>query len=670
MQPAGQRARGLASLGRGKYVSDSGLATILSNIRVLYDVPLPASSRQSIKRSRQEELTAHPSTGELIRDVELTVAGKEHVVSIIHPISLLNHLCSSSPPFARYMKTALQKYPCTPSSPWNIILYSDEVLPGNNLKHDNKRKLQAIYWSFQQFDHQGLSMDHLWFTLAAVRSNRVKAMGGMSVVLAKVTQSFFTEPGGLHISGVNLFLEGSFHTVWAFLSTMISDADALKQALEMKGTSGMKPCVCCSNVVDFMSGLSGHDETGNLVPSSELDFSKFRLHTDQSVRDILELLRLEEDGPNLKKLQTSLGFNLVKDGLILCRELQQVYKPISSLMFDWMHVYLVNGIWNLEVGALMCKLHTHLHISHTDIHNFVSTFHWPDKKNARHVFEKRSKKTQHPLACSASEGLSVYGVLRLYLICHIYDRSPEELQAACRSYYSLCNVLDLLARISHAKPVTPAELQQAVITHLRNVRSAYGLELWIPKNHLALHLPWQMHHHGTLYSCFVHERKHKELKRYGNQLSNTACNYEKHILEQVLFTQVQDLQDEDKYPQDRCVLDNPTHAAQSICDVLAETFGVEAEGVLTSRIANVRSMRVGRGEMIVAECETHGVLVGRVEFHCYFQRDFWTCVQTYAPLGSNYFSLDNPHTIVLPTSYIGNVCTYTTIGDRILVVPP
>ena len=145
-------------------------------------------------------------------------------------------------------------------------------------------------------------MDHLWFTLAAVRSNRVKAMGGMSVLLAKVLQSFFTEPGGLHISGVNLFLEGSFHTVWAFLSTMISDADALKQALEMKGINGLKLCVRCSNVVDFTSGLSGHDETGNLVPSSELDFSKLRLHTDQSVRDILELLLLEADGPDLKKL--------------------------------------------------------------------------------------------------------------------------------------------------------------------------------------------------------------------------------------------------------------------------------------------------------------------------------------------------------------------------------
>ena len=31
--------------------------------------------------------------------------------------------------------------------PWGLVWYSDEVGPGNQLKHSNRRKVQCIYWS-------------------------------------------------------------------------------------------------------------------------------------------------------------------------------------------------------------------------------------------------------------------------------------------------------------------------------------------------------------------------------------------------------------------------------------------------------------------------------------------------------------------------------------------
>lgn len=672
MQPAGPRARGIASLGRGKYVSDSGLAAILSDVKQLFDVSLPASSRQSLKRCRQEGLSSGSLGRPLVQELEITSAGKTHKLTYVHPIATLEHFCSSCPSFASYIKKSLQKYPSSPASPWNIIVYSDEVLPGNNLKHDNKRKLQTVYWSFQQFTHSGLSHDYLWFTLATIRSSRAKEMGGMSVVLAKLLQTFFDEPGGLHITGLNLLLEGEFRTLWAFISTMISDADALKQALEMKGTGGLKLCVCCSNVVCFTSGVAEHDSTGSLVPSSELDLSKMRLHTDQSVIDILEMLSREEGKPNFKQMQTNLGFNLKKEGLILCQHLRAVYRPISTLMFDWMHIYVVSGVWNVEIGALMHKLHQHLHVSSKDMHDFVSSFRWPDSLNqtAKNVFEKRPRKgIDQPLSCSASEALSVYGILRLFLILNVYDRCPE-LQQACQCYYQLCNVIDLLVAISHSKPVTPSQLQQTIISHLQKFQAVYGLSLWIPKHHLSLHLPWHMQHHGTLYSCFVHERKHKEIKRYGNQLTNTACKFEANILERALFAQTNVLGDASMYPHDDCFLVKPTQAPKSLIIMLEATFGIEAENVMTSRTANVKGMKVSKGDLVVAECDENSSLVGQVEFHCFFERECFTCIQTFSPLGLNFFSRSNSQHVLLPTSYLKHVCTFSVRDDRILVVPP
>ena len=675
MQPAGPMARGIASLGRGKYISDSGLAAVLADVRELYNIPSPSSSRQALKRSRQEELKSDDLQGEVIRELEFHSEGKAHKITYIHPLSMLKHFCGTCPPFANMMRKALLKYPSLPTTPWNLVIYSDEVVPGNTLRHDNKRKLQTIYWSFQQFDHQNLSHDYLWFTLTTIRSNRVKDMGGMSVVLANVSQTFFTEPGGLHITGLNLSLGNEFFSVWAFISTMISDHDALKQALEMKGTSGLKICACCSNVVEFTAGLVEHDSTGRLIPSSELDISKFELHSDESVLAIARMLEAEEHSPNLKKLQTNLGFNLVKNGLILKQELFSVYKPISTLMFDWTHIFLVNGIWNAEVGALLHKLREHMAISHLHVHEFVKQFHWPDQFNqtARNVFEKRSSnKINASLSRSASEGLSVYGVIRLYLLSCVYDHADctAELQQACRSYYLLCNVIDLLVSLARGKIVQAGQLHAAIHSHLVAFQSVYGLLLWIPKHHLALHLPWQLQHHGTLYSCFVHERKHKELKRYGTQLANTAGFYERHIIEHVMFVQTDVLRNADRYPDDLCFLVNPSPAPRSIYDMLAHSFDIEADDVSHAKVADIKSMKVSRGDLVVAAGVDHDTLVGFVLFHCASGGECFTCLQLLQPLGHNRFSLRDHTHMLLPTDCVNHVCTYSRMEDSVLVVPP
>ena len=41
----------------------------------------------------------------------------------------------------------------------------------------------------------------------------------------------------------------------------------------------------------------------------------------------------------------------------------------------------------------------------------------------------------------------------------------------------------------------------------------------VPKAHYALHMGEQLKAHGLLLTCFVHERRHKECKRFANQMS-------------------------------------------------------------------------------------------------------------------------------------------------------
>ena len=44
--------------------------------------------------------------------------------------------------------------------------------------------------------------------------------------------------------------------------------------------------------------------------------------------------------------------------------------------------------------------------------------------------------------------------------------------------------------------------------------ASYGVDSYLPKHHYSVHLPSQLERFGLVPSCFVHERRHKILKRH------------------------------------------------------------------------------------------------------------------------------------------------------------
>ena len=55
--------------------------------------------------------------------------------------------------------------------------------------------------------------------------------------------------------------------------------------------------------------------------------------------------------------------------------------------------------------------------------------------------------------------------------------------------------------------------------------ACYGEQHYLPKHHLAIHLGQQLELHELLISCFVHERRHKILKRF----AETVCSQALHL---------------------------------------------------------------------------------------------------------------------------------------------
>ena len=296
-------------------------------------------------------------------------------------------------------------------------MYSDEVVPGNQLKHMNKRNQQVVHWSIKQFGAGVLCNENNWFVMVVLRSTIVREMdGGMSKLFGLLLKEFFNSATHhLRTGGMSLRLCTSDNIFVLFMRNGIKVADelALKSVWLCKGASGTKMCMCCMNVVAIASDLPALDMA--FVPASEPDPSKFRLHTDATVKEIVQRLARDHNrlsATDFEALEKTLGWTHSTGNVLLDRDLELEVMPISQTMFDWMHCLVVNGTMNLELGLLMTRLGKHrldgVKIDYSHLHAYMQGWTWPARvgNDARDIFNAkraRSSKAAGTWKASASE---------------------------------------------------------------------------------------------------------------------------------------------------------------------------------------------------------------------------------------------------------------------------
>ena len=126
---------------------------------------------REIRAARDDAVTQERTVwGPLHRNLQLPLAnGKSTDIEIQDPWAMLAHTSSESGWFAGLLKHTASQHPPTPSNPWHLVLYSDEITPGNALAARQERKAQTIYWSFLEFVTH-LSIELVWFTMAVMKS--------------------------------------------------------------------------------------------------------------------------------------------------------------------------------------------------------------------------------------------------------------------------------------------------------------------------------------------------------------------------------------------------------------------------------------------------------------------------------------------------------------------
>ena len=135
------------------HVSHSALAALL---RVAAKEGLPDIkdvSRYHVAEARDRVAFMDTPYGPLHQHID--VGGVK--VETQHPAAAMCAFCGASRALSALMSETAGRLQPTPAEPWRILLYLDEISPGNQLAYKHRRKTWGIYWSILEFGAAALS---------------------------------------------------------------------------------------------------------------------------------------------------------------------------------------------------------------------------------------------------------------------------------------------------------------------------------------------------------------------------------------------------------------------------------------------------------------------------------------------------------------------------------
>ena len=224
--------------------------------------------------------------------------------------------------------------------------------------------------------------------------------------------------------------------------------------------------------------------------------------------------------------------------------LDHVLHPASQFMHDWMHGLFSSGAFNVLMHCFFERLEAAGVDPYGLLRDYIQKWHMPNrlqqKFDAAKVFEKSRRKGNREntkFRCSASDGLTLFPLLAFWVKTFCIPAGIAV--RACEVFVAFCQVAELFTTIARGV-VTPDQLSEAVEKFLDMFVGEFGTDPWISKFHWLLHYPRELRQHGTLYACWVHERKHKQIRRYACAATNTRT-YERTVLEEITCQQIFEL---------------------------------------------------------------------------------------------------------------------------------
>ena len=133
--------------------------------------------------------------------------------------------------------------------------------------------------------------------------------------------------------------------------------------------------------------------------------------------------------------------------------------------------------------------------------------------------------------CQASQALSLVPVLAYWVKTEGLPRFAGNCLQAMLAFVAMSAVMSILCNLARAGAGMADTLQERAEKFLYRYRVAWNQDM-TPKFHWMLHYAQRLRSVGILVACFVPERKHKLVRRYGNDVLNTPI-YESTVVKEL-----------------------------------------------------------------------------------------------------------------------------------------
>jgi hypothetical protein len=339
---------------------------------------------------------------------------------------------------------------------------------------------------------------------------------------------------------------------WCFLA----DESAIKHIYNVKGASGIRPCMLCKNIV--LRPPPNHDWLRSVAaPPAQWD-----RHTDQSFFEQVDLVGVLHGQTGVgvfDRLEKATGINFDPDGILFCLEIRHVLRPATGTMFDHMHCLTSQGIASAELGLFVAEIHGH-GVSLEQVDSFNSMFVLPKKFGTWRAdfLQARADPATGKLRIFASEALTLMVLMQQFVLRVLLPSG--QLPRHCRCFLLLAEIIRHLQRGDEACQHS-LTLDRLIAQH-----AALATELYPgtvrPKLHYLAHIPDQLRRMQINMSCYTMERKHRDTKRAA---ASTFRNFERTLIGNRLNRMVHVAQDAVVFQA--CRLHNPRQADWALTTV-------------------------------------------------------------------------------------------------------
>ena len=182
-----------------------------------------------LRKAANDHVAAKTPYGRVVQTMDI---GLSEPWEYCEPKAYLRYMSSLSDSYAEVMGSI------DGPTKFSVVLYLDEICPGNPFRPDKARKLWGLYWACVQWPSWLLARSGFWPVLGLIKSSTLNNFPGGEGAFWKYIMRLFKND--IHIQLV--YREERVPVTLSYIGTLADEA-ALKAVTDFKGASGIKICM-------------------------------------------------------------------------------------------------------------------------------------------------------------------------------------------------------------------------------------------------------------------------------------------------------------------------------------------------------------------------------------------------------------------------------------------